>query len=634
MDEEGRLAVLHGLHILGSEPDPYFDRIVQIAADLFEAPRAAVVLVDRDRLWHKAVHNISAREFPRAGSLADVMIQRAEVVICGDIRLDPQIAPLLAKLHLVDVRFYACAPLKTPDGAVIGLLAVGDPAAHPDGAPAQARALAALADLATDRLLGDARRLAMERGRRLDRQRRDLALDAAGLGEFEWDLSSDRMFVSDQMKLLTGLDGAASSAPGRKGDISFEFVHPDDRDRLRTEVDAALRGSGRYRTEYRMIRPDNGEVRWMMGAGALIQGEDGLPRKVIGVVQDITDRRRDEDQRETLMAELDHRVKNVLAAAQSLAAQSARRTDSAGAFLESFTGRLQAMAQAHELLTATRWRGAALAAIVEAELGGLGQGQAVWSGPDIFLAPRAANALSLALHELATNAVKYGALSVEGGRVMLDWRSRKEGGFALDWVESGGPVVESPTRQGFGSVLLDRVTGRELGGASKVSYPRDGVRAHITADRTALADPTPKTAEPAPPSTRGVPASIPTGALSDGGGVAGLNLIIVEDSTLLALELEAGLTEAGAVVIGAAGDVDEALLLAEGRLDAAILDVNLNGRLVTPVAERLAARGIPFVFATGYGERGAPEGFDAPIVRKPYTIQQIIRAVAQSVGRS
>ena len=624
MTEEDRLAVLRGLGALDSDPDPHFDRVVRLAAALFGAPRAAIVLVDKDRLWHKAILGLERREYPRAGSLADVMIRRAQVLISGDVRTDSRFDDIRHTLTQVDVAFYACAPLVTPDGAVVGLLAVGDPEAHPADEDDLAPALQDLAEMATDQLMADAHRLAVERGRRLDRQRRDLALEAGGLGEFEWDVAADLVVISEQMKALTGL--SRDSAAGEHGEASFKYVHPDDRQRLRDEVDRSLKSTGRYRAEYRIVRPDNGELRWLMGAGTVILDAEGQARKIIGVVQDITDRKRDEEQRETLMAELDHRVKNVLAAVQSLAAQSARRTSSVDGFIESFSGRLKAMAQAHELLTATRWHGASLGSIVEAELGGLGQGQAIWSGPDLFLTPRAANALSLALHELATNAIKYGALSVEGGRVLLDWRKRPDGGFVLDWQETGGPPVSEPTRTGFGAVLLDRVTGRELGGSGKVSFEKTGVKVHLTAARAALAD---ARAAQEPPA----PSGVSTGREGAHGGVDGLRLLIVEDATLLALELEAGLVEAGAVIVGTAGDVDEAMALAETPLDAAVLDVNLGGRLVTPVAERLQARGVPFVFATGYGERGAPAGFDAPIVRKPYNIHQIVRAVAEAVGR-
>lgn len=626
LTEEDRLAVLQSLGALDSDSDPRFDRLVRLAAALFQAPRASVVLVDRDRLWHKASIGIPRRNYARAGALADRMIERAETLASPDITCDPRFSGFLDQLTQVDVRFFACAPLKTTEGAVIGLLAVGDPAAHPPATPVQLAALSDLADLAMDKLMNDARRLANERGQRLDRQRRDLALKAGGLGEFEWDLARDRMEISEDMRSLTGVKVLSLAAD--QGDAPFRFVHPDDRESLRASIEQSVRENDRYLAEYRIIRPDNGEIRWMMGAGALVRDGSGAPQKLIGVVQDISGRKQVEAQRETLMAELDHRVKNLLAAVQSLAAQSARKARSLEDFLPAFSGRLQALAQAHQLLTETRWQGASLTSIVAAELGGLGRSQASWCGPDLFLTPRAANALSLALHELATNAIKYGALSCEEGRVHVLWRPSEQGGFDLDWVETGGPLVEKPTRQGFGTVLLERVTARELGGMGQIDFAPEGVRAHLRADRSALGAAVPETdgaaQRPMAPS--------PPDPVLHGAGIEGLRLLVVEDSTLLALELESGLAEAGALVVGATGDPDEALALAEADLDAAVLDVNLGGRRVTPVAERLAARGIPFVFATGYGEQGAPQGFGAPVIRKPYSIQQIIRALADLVG--
>jgi two-component sensor histidine kinase len=328
---------------------------------------------------------------------------------------------------------------------------------------------------------------------------------------------------------------------------------------------------------------------------------------------------------------MDHRVKNVLATVQSLAAQSARRTTSTEGFMSAFVGRLRAMASAHELLTATRWRGASLTHIAAAELAGLAPGQARWEGPDLILTPRAANAVSLALHELATNAVKYGALSVDTGRVEVTWESTAGGGFTLHWVESGGPPVKPPERRGFGSTLLDRITGRELGGEGRVEYCADGVRAVVRADRRAIAAPAsePVAAESAPLTDAGASrGNIQPGA----DGVEGLRLLIVEDAVLLAMELEAGLVEAGATIVGSAAELGEAMAMLDREIDAAVLDANLNGESVTPLAEALRARGTPFVFATGYGERGAPEGFDAPVVRKPYNVIQIVNALAEAVA--
>jgi CheY-like chemotaxis protein len=253
----------------------------------------------------------------------------------------------------------------------------------------------------------------------------------------------------------------------------------------------------------------------------------------------------------------------------------------------------------------------------------------------VFLNPRAANALALALHELTVNAARHGALSAEAGTVEVRWRPTAEGGFELDWIESGGPKVSAPASKGFGSLLLEGVTGRELDGQVFADYRASGLRVRIVGSskalveggegapsRTAVAAPT----EPAPLT------SAP--ARTGGSKVQGMRIIIVEDAALLAMELEAGLQEAGAEVVGSAALVEEAMELVDLPMDAAVLDCNLNGASVEPVAQALAARGVPFLFATGYGENGgAPEGFDAPIIRKPYDVAQITAALADLTGR-
>jgi two-component sensor histidine kinase len=346
-------------------------------------------------------------------------------------------------------------------------------------------------------------------------------------------------------------------------------------------------------------------------------------------------RNRDEAERESLVAELDHRIKNVLAVVQSLAAQSARKASSLDSFLKTFAGRLKSLASAHQLLTATRWRGAGMRNIAAAELGGLAPGQTRWQGPDLLLTPRATNAMSLALHELATNAVKFGALSTELGRVEVMWKPTGDGGLELSWTESGGPPVAAPTRHGFGATLLEKVTGRELGGDALIEHCRDGVRATLVAGPSAIA------AEAAPAAAQvaaapDVQAHASAGAPAPPGAanISGLRILIVEDALLLALELEAGLAEAGASVAGSAADVEEGLRMARLPLDAAVLDANLNGESVLPVAEALAARGVPFVFATGYGDaKFAPQGFNAPLIKKPYDVTQIAAALAEVTGR-
>ncbi len=461
--------------------------------------------------------------------------------------------------------------------------------------------------------------------------RASLALAAAGLGEFEWDIEADLFVVSPRMAEITGLP--AGPLPANKGVAAYSFVHPEDIEDLSSAVAAGLIREGRYEVRYRMRRPDDGRTLWMYSAAAAVSGPSGRLLRVVGVVGDISDRKAKEDEREALVAELDHRVKNVLTLVQSVAVQSARKTVSLDAFLKTFSGRLEAMAAAHILLTASRWRGADIASIAAAELGGLAPGQARWRGEDLLLSPRATNALTLALHELATNAVKFGALSTEAGRVDVTWRTHAEGGFELDWRERGGPTVSPPSRRGFGSTLLERVTGRELGGEARLEFHPDGVRATMRAGATALA--AAMSTSVSPP---GEYAADAEGAFVDDGSPAsieGMRILVVEDTALLAHELEAGLIEAGAKVVGVASDLREAEKMSVLAFDAAVLDAHLKGRSVRPIAEALAKQHKPFIFAIGYGDHlDTLYGFQAPIVRKPYVIDQIAAALVQAAGRA
>ena len=456
-----------------------------------------------------------------------------------------------------------------------------------------------------------------------ERPRLELALEAAGLGEFEWDLSRGLFVVSERMAAITGLPAGPIAA---ESSASLEpFIGLDNLAAARAAFQRSRDKGGVFRFEFHHTRPDDSRQVWVRVAGIMTRDEDDRALAVTGIVEDISPRKLEEEQRQTLMAELDHRVKNVLAAVQALAIQTAKRTTSLEAFLQNFGGRLKAMGSANELLTAARWRGAAIDHLAAAELGALAPGQTGWEGPELFLTPRAANALSLGLHELATNAVKFGALSVDTGRVDIRWTPTRDGGFELIWNESGGPTVSPPARRGFGSTLLEQVTSRELNGRTLIEYRPAGVHAVLRAGAAAVA-PRPETVPEAPVTRFVETVSTSSGPTS----LKGYRVLIVEDAVLLALELETGLSEAGAEIVGPAYELEEAMALLNRPIDAAVLDANLNGHSVTPVAQALAARGVPFVFATGYGDTGgAPGGFDAPVIRKPYDVTQVAAAVAE-----
>lgn len=460
----------------------------------------------------------------------------------------------------------------------------------------------------------------------MDEKRLERALEAAGLGVVDWDLVRDRLIISPRAAALTGVPAGERSA--EDGQVWLPFVHEEDVGRL-TRLRERVVGDGQpFEVDFRQVRPDDGRMVWLRASGAAERDADGRLTRVTAVISDLTPLKLEEEQRQSAMAELDHRVKNMLAAVKTLAHQTAKRTTSLDAFLENFAGRLKALGSANELLTAARWRGAAVDHVAAAELGALAPGQTSWEGPELFLTPRATNALSLALHELAANAVKFGALSVESGHVALRWTRAADGGFELTWTETGGPTVTPPSRRGFGSTLLEQVTGRELNGQALVEYRPSGVWARLVAGPAAVA--------PRPESVPEVPQARVVETVSASKGprsLKGSRVLIVEDAVLLALELETGLSEAGAEVVGPAYELEEAMALLDRPIDAAVLDANLNGRSVTPVAEALARRNVPFVFATGYGETGgAPGGFDAPVIRKPYDVTQVAAAVADLLG--
>lgn len=225
---------------------------------------------------------------------------------------------------------------------------------------------------------------------------------------------------------------------------------------------------------------------------SIAEWRDGWQRYFTGVMRDVTERKRAEELQRLLVNELNHRVKNTLATVQSVAGQTLRNASDLVEARDSLTTRLLALARAHDILTRESWEGAELTDVVASLISSHGDGERFEArGPAVRLPPKAALSLSLALHELMTNATKYGALSNEAGRVSLDWDRIAEDGadrLNLRWEERDGPAVSIPSRQGFGSRLITGGLARELGGDVKLEYPPTGVVCTINAE---LARPSP-----------------------------------------------------------------------------------------------------------------------------------------------
>lgn len=301
--------------------------------------------------------------------------------------------------------------------------------------------------------------------------------------------SSQPVYVGPAAAVLSGLPAERLAADP---EAWMAAIFPEDRELLRVAMAAAASGE-LSAAEYRLRRADGGviwirDIAFPMG-GAQRGGAKVGPPRIGRLARNATTRKEAEARQALLIAELNHRVKNTLATVQSIAQQTARSTPGGAAgdgFLPVFTARLRALAQGHDLLTASTWTGAPLEALTAAVLApwrGGNPPRVTVAGPPLWLAPRQALALTLALHELATNAAKHGALSPDStGTACLSWTARPEGGARLVWRESGGPPVARPSREGFGSRLLGRGLAGELGQGAAVALDFDpaGMRAEIT----------------------------------------------------------------------------------------------------------------------------------------------------------
>jgi light-regulated signal transduction histidine kinase (bacteriophytochrome) len=321
-----------------------------------------------------------------------------------------------------------------------------------------------------------------------------------------------------------------------------------------------------------------------------------------------------------MMAELDHRVKNTLANIEALVMQTSVGADSLTAFVTGLAARIQSMAKAHSLLSQSRWEGVAINDLLMEELEPYLRGDGAFeiAGPDLVLTSKAALALSLAVHELATNAAKYGALSTPRGRVAVRWNLTDGGGLDLSWTESGGPEVAAPTRRGFGSTLIERALAMETDGLATLRYLPGGVVCNVMLPSAALARAESKAA----------PVMISFSNVPDETKRAGnkIRVLVIEDSFMIVNTLELVFESLGWTMVGPATRVGKALALIKSeQFDAVLLDVNLDGEMSWVVAEALQARGIPFVLATGY-ELGKllPESLkESRFIRKPYNVTEL-----------
>ena len=450
---------------------------------------------------------------------------------------------------------------------------------------------------------------------------RSLALAAGQMGSWVWDVQTGECLWDEGQYRICGHDPTtfAVTPASLRG-----LVDQEDYPRLEEGFVGLIGDQQGFQAEFRVRRP-NGELRWCIGAAAASVDEANRVVRLSGVTVDITERKQAEERRTLLIREVDHRARNALAVVQSIIRLT--RAKSIESYIAAVDGRIGALSRAHVLLSESRWEGAALDTLVEEELAPYRVGEAERisvNGPSVLLEPATAQILALALHELATNAAKYGALSSSLGGVGLSWRLNA-GGLMLDWSETGGPAVEAPLAQGYGTKVISASIERQLGGRVVFDWRRDGLRCLMTVP---LGDQERSARE----SRNGAPKPAAPAAVEPMPVLAGNRLLLVEDEALIGIMMKDMLTELGFDVLGPYAKISDALAAARDEdFDGAILDVNLNGDLVYPVADLVRSRRVPFVFVTGYGADGVEERFSqVPVLQKPIEPQMLRTAFVRN----
>ena len=442
---------------------------------------------------------------------------------------------------------------------------------------------------------------------------RTLALAAGQMGTWTWDAVSGLLTWDEGQYRIFGVDPDDFAVT--IGNVRA-LVHPEDWDHLREAWWQVNEHTQSLQTEFRVLRP-SGELRWCIGTAAAGVVSSEVVR-VSGVTVDITDRKEAEERQALLAREVDHRARNLLAVVQSIVRLT--RASSIDGYVAAVEGRIGALARAHALLSDARWQRADFGKLVEEEITPYRtteRDKIVVTGAKVVLEPAIAQALTLALHELATNAAKYGSLSAPAGWVRLTWEIRS-GNLVLDWLEIGGPPVEPPLTKGYGSEVISASIERQLDGAVTYDWRRDGL--HCT-----LSVPLDGKLKPVERANGGQPTPLREKAVAVPQILVGNRLLLVEDEALVAMALKDMLTELGFEVVGAFNKVTEALAVVTNQdVNAAVLDVNLGGELIYPVADSLVAKGVPFVFITGYGAEAIDGRFASyRVLQKPIQRQML-----------
>lgn len=467
------------------EDDAELTAICAFAAKLCSAPTALVSLVDSQRQTFLAREGTDLRETPRSTSFCAHAMLEPDLMVVPDAASDPRFADFALVTGPPHIRFYAGAPLVSPEGIPLGSLCVLDHTPRAEGlTELQRDGLTVLAQ-AVMRRLGH-RRQGLAREAEMTETARRFAMVADGIPDIAWSCTAGLVFdfYNARWKEFTGTE------PPPDADGWRPLVHPDDEYETFRRWDEAAAAGEAFESEYRM-RHASGEWRWVLSRALPMRDGEGAIERWFGTVTDVHDQRAVSDQRDLLARELSHRIKNIFAVIASLVALRARQYPEAAPFAADLSEAIGALGRAHDYVRPLGGRhGDRLVGLLRDLLRPYdesGADRLVFHGDDCPLGERAATPLALVFHELATNSAKYGALSVLGGQVTVTTTLDNDAGtISIDWLEQGGPPPEVDGSEGFGSRLVKLAVEGQLRGSITRRWLDSGVAAQVVVPLDAI----------------------------------------------------------------------------------------------------------------------------------------------------
>lgn len=489
----------HGLDAL--QDDPEINAIVEFAAELCDTPLSTVTVVEADRQWFLSRQGTEERETPRSTSFCAHSMQGTKPLVVPDATKDPRFADFSLVTGPENIRFYAGAPLHAKDGTPIGALCVIDTVPRPEGLTSfQLKGLETLAQSVTCRMWHNRERRVAESKLETSRVRLRTILDS--LAQIAWsaDASGEFDYFNARWKEVTGAE------PPKTAQDWGPFVHPEEFEAVLAEFLQCVKSGTPYEGRYRLKQHD-GSYRWVLARARPMGSKMGSRMRWAGTVTDVDDTYRHSEKNKLLALELSHRIKNIFAVVSGLISLTSRNRPDAKIFAEELNSKIRALGRAHDFVRPVdNEMGDSLHGLLEILLKPYAEqasGRVTVRGDGVTIGVQSATPLALVFHEFATNAAKYGALSVPEGRVAVtlthtdeapaeqdgdagDGTSDTKKGFAvIEWQEIGGPTPVAgspadPQHQGFGTRLVEMTVTSQLRGKLEREMRPEGFMARLT----------------------------------------------------------------------------------------------------------------------------------------------------------